>query len=337
MRKIGFTAATKFDFPVGHGTTWRRIGATPQTTTAAGEFEAMYRKTAYTNTTSMLTLTPDFLNNVSVIEHWFLTRMAAGTDAAVTLYWEDAAASGINSCAAPTAGDLCVARFNGTNWVNENYVGSTAGSVSGSCTGSGTGSITSRNWVTAFSPFTFGSKSGGVNPLPVELLSFDAKPNGNIVEVKWSTASEFNSDYFMVQHSPDGINFQNAGKVNASGNSTTIKNYSSADYEPYGGVSYYRLKQVDNDGKFTFSNVVSVEMNSADEISVYPNPSSGSFTIYGFNSPSQIKITNVLGEIIFETSLSNKKETISLNAAGGIYILTAVSPGKIFEKKIIIK
>ena len=89
-----------------------------------------------------------------------------------------------------------------------------------------------------------------VSPLPVELLSFTARPLQNeFVKCEWQTASEINSDYFLVQRSIDAINFEIVGSVSAAGYSNSILEYEFDDHEPYDGVSYYRLQQFDRDGE----------------------------------------------------------------------------------------
>jgi len=219
-------------------------------------------------------------------------------------------------------------------------------SIGGSASGTGAGTIRS-NTISSFSPFTFSSAGKVIpNPLPVELLSFDAKPDGNVVNVKWATASEINSDYFMVQHSQDGIIFEDVEKVEAFGNSSTTKNYSAVDYEPYNDVSYYRLKQVDNDGKFAYSSIVSVKFQNANSLSVYPNPASGLFNISlsGQNGKEILLVVkDLLGREFYSrvVIVSNDKEVIAIDPSGklaeGIYIVVATSDNNIYEKKIVIK
>jgi len=94
--------------------------------------------------------------------------------------------------------------------------------------------------------------------LPIELISFDAKCNNGKVFTAWETATETNNEYFTLEKSRDGINFQNVTTVKGAGNSSRKLSYNSTDNESYSGISYYRLKQTDFDGKYTYSKVVSV-------------------------------------------------------------------------------
>jgi hypothetical protein len=115
--------------------------------------------------------------------------------------------------------------------------------------------------------------------LPVKLLSFTAKlqegsaTTNSPVVCNWSTASEENSAHFIVERNNDGRNFVPVGQVAATGNTSSIHSYSFTDNTPIKGISYYRLKLVDQDGKFSFSNIVAVSADrSATSFIVYPNP-----------------------------------------------------------------
>ena len=111
---------------------------------------------------------------------------------------------------------------------------------------------------TAYGPFTLASTTLE-NPLPVELLSLEADYRNEIVEVQWVTASEINSDYFLVQRSANGKDFEIIGNVKAAGNSTSHRNYIFTDKNPLPGITYYRLNQIDFDGSMNITNSVAVK------------------------------------------------------------------------------
>lgn len=189
--------------------------------------------------------------------------------------------------------------------------------------------------------------SGGEVPLPVEILSLNANPSKGIVGIAWSTASEFNSNYFLVQRTKDGNTFENAGRVNASGNCSTVKKYSFEDCEPYYGVSYYRLKEVDNDGKFQYSKVIAVHFDDhLNGMIVFPNPTSGPFNI-SFTDENKKQILIVMRDIqgnhlysqVLPSSEENEVFAIipSAKLKSGLYFISAFSNNKVFEKKIIVK
>lgn len=99
--------------------------------------------------------------------------------------------------------------------------------------------------------------------LPIELAELAASYNGKNVVVEWSTASEQNNDYFTIQRTHDGRDFEDIGKVSGAGNSSTLQQYSFNDPFPYRGTSYYRIKQTDYNGEFEYSNVVSVSIDDS--------------------------------------------------------------------------
>ncbi len=111
------------------------------------------------------------------------------------------------------------------------------------------------------------------SPLPIELLSFTATPIGSKqVLCQWVTASEKNNDFFTVERSVDGHNFEKVGIVDGAGNSNGYLNYTLPDQYPYKGVSYYRLMQTDFDGRFSYSEIVAVNFKTGN-FSIFPNPS----------------------------------------------------------------
>ena len=160
--------------------------------------------------------------------------------------------------------------------------------------------------------FTLASTNHITTPLPVELLYFTAVPDGRNVLLNWETHSELNNSHFEIERSLDTEIWENIDFVEGAGNSSEILHYSTIDDKPYLGVSYYRLKQVDFDGIYTYSPVRVVEFTGFEIADLYPNPSNGQFTI-GINSSvnavSDFIVYNVLGEVVYKQSL---KLTIGL-------------------------
>lgn len=153
--------------------------------------------------------------------------------------------------------------------------------------------------VTSFSPWTL---SGNSAVLPVELVSFTATPLAPNVELNWNTSTEINNDYFTIQSSPDGTYFKDLARVKGAGTSHVSKKYYYLDTKASPGRTYYRLKQTDFDGQEKFSKIerVDLENSLATNFTVYPNPSSGKFslkssTVYNIAS---INIFNAHGKII---------------------------------------
>jgi hypothetical protein len=97
--------------------------------------------------------------------------------------------------------------------------------------------------------------------LSIELVFFYARPDKDKRKVKleWQTASEVNNDFFTIEKSLNGTDWEIVKKVDGAGNSGKLLNYSAYDYSPYAGVSYYRLKQTDYDGGYTISGIISID------------------------------------------------------------------------------
>lgn len=121
----------------------------------------------------------------------------------------------------------------------------------------------------------FAVDSMAAAPLPVTLVNFTAKAMGSQVRLHWQTASESNNDHFEVERSADGQVFNWLTSVAGHGESQVLLDYQVMDVAPYYAINYYRLKQVDKDGRFTLSSIVSVNMAkllTGSSISLYPNP-----------------------------------------------------------------
>jgi len=110
--------------------------------------------------------------------------------------------------------------------------------------------------------------------LPVELISFTAKSEGEKVLVRWATTSETNNSHFTVERAANGINFEEIARVDGAGDYSQLKNYQFTDLAPLNGKSYYRLKQFDFDGRLSVSRIVPVLTNlkSGIQFTVSPNP-----------------------------------------------------------------
>jgi len=100
-------------------------------------------------------------------------------------------------------------------------------------------------------------------PLPIELLSFEAKISGEVINLVWTTASETNNDYFTVERSKNGLDFEDIIKMDGAGTSGRGITYLAVDDNPLPNVSYYRLKQTDYDGTFTYSKIVAVNLRAS--------------------------------------------------------------------------
>jgi len=140
------------------------------------------------------------------------------------------------------------------------------------------------------------------SPLPIELLSFTLTPVQKNALANWKTKSEVNADYYTLEKTKNGKDFEFVTKVKASGNSYQTTNYSFKDEHPYLGISYYRLKQYDYDGKFVVYPLRTFELNNS-SITVFPNPLiNNSFSVnFDSNLDQQLtmRLYNNLGQLVY--------------------------------------
>ena len=190
-------------------------------------------------------------------------------------------------------------------------------------------------------------EEGGV--APVTLTSFSAHAKGTSVSIDWATSQELNNKYFQVERSADGNSkWSIVATVNGSGNSQVAKKYNAIDASPLAGINYYRLKQVDNDGKSAYSNTVAVKIQiQKTAISVLANPFYNKLTV-NFTSPTTEMVTarliDITGKQIAAQSWSvnsgtSRQEFNNLGSLQhGMYILSIVSnSGEVLFKGKVIK
>ncbi len=193
--------------------------------------------------------------------------------------------------------------------------------------GSRTGTFTTVNWPAGVTgTITYNATSVVVNitsVLPLTLLDFHARLNVDKVGLTWSTADEVNTSHFDIERSADGYTFTTIGTVAARGSGGS--NYQMTDNLPQDGVNYYRLKMIDNNGRFTYSPVVLVRLNGKG-IAVMPVPASSFVTISVKENNllgTKALIYNAAGAVVSEISL-DRTVTLDVSSwASGIYTLRA--------------
>ncbi|MGV3631076.1 MAG: T9SS type A sorting domain-containing protein [Bacteroidota bacterium] len=200
--------------------------------------------------------------------------------------------------------------------------------LNGTCVGGNTATQVARTGMTNFS---FLAVDQALTTLPIELLSFTGQNEGLHNLLKWTTNAERDNDFFTLERSQNGFDFAFLAEVDGAGNSNSILDYHSYDFNPYPGVTYYRLKQTDFNGEFTYSNIVALT-NELDKITVseaYPNPTNGDVSM-DFYSPVngniEIKLFDKTGRLILEESktINSGNNPVNLgieSLAKGVYTL----------------
>ncbi|MES2589640.1 MAG: T9SS type A sorting domain-containing protein [Bacteroidota bacterium] len=182
------------------------------------------------------------------------------------------------------------------------------------------------------------SPVSGVIILPIELASFEVETlESGYNKLKWITASERNSDYFEIEKSTNGIDFYSIGKVDAKGNSTEKLSYYEFDKALNSSETYYRLKLLDLNASYTYSNVVSVKNKFSKELTVYPNPSQdGLFNLENFDAFDLVSVYSNEGVLIEERKIDSNLKLDLSQLKNGIYHLKISNKFEVINQKIVL-
>lgn len=185
-----------------------------------------------------------------------------------------------------------------------------------------------------------------MDPLPIELIYFAGESTESGNKLSWITATEENNSFFTIERTLDGMNFEPVGIVAAGNNPLTEQSYSFEDYF-ISSVTYYRLKQTDINGTYTYSSLISVERNSSNsEMDVYPNPASQQINVIyesEEDAPVLVVVRDILGKEYYSKVILSGKGTTHFvietenSLPAGIYTITASSDDKIFSHKLVVK
>ncbi len=337
---IATTSSTTKVFPIGATNIMKKAQLT---VTQVAATSTIYTAQYFKSSPSVLgwTLPGDF-DKVTNVGYYEINKGAGSgvASASVTLdyFAEDEVNDPVN---------LAVAKGNPNAWTNIGGVGNTFPS----------GSITSSVNFTTFSFFALANRSGGSNPLPISLLQFKGSKKENDVLLDWLTAAEINNEYFEIERSIDNTNFSNIGKVNSNKiNSNMLEKYSFTDTDPLKGENYYRLKQVDVDGKFTYSKSIMVyfeDISSAKHnnfFTIYPNPTSKdninikAESTYMPYEEVYIYMVDIHGKEFFSNVLVTDENgsflqaiDVDKNIKPGIYLIISSTEAEYISKPIIIQ
>ena len=225
-------------------------------------------------------------------------------------------------------------------------IGNIGGAIpcGGAAAGTGTNGVNGANGLPGVDPAGGGD---GNTVLPIELIHFGVTKKDAAASVSWITATEINNNYFTLEKSKSLMDWVPVTHIPGAGNSNAIKKYSYTDDEPYPGISFYRLKQVDFDGAFSFSPVASVNFTSDEDaiFNVYPTRSVGNFNI-SFSGqkdkPLLVVVRNCLGQefysmgFIVDTDMFIQPIELCGTLTPGMYLVIASSDDRVFSKRILV-
>lgn len=336
LRKHFNAADQSFDFPIGKDSLFRSV-AVITTESIPTSFTAEYFPEKPSTLYSLDQRNP-ILGEITDKEYWMIDRLpyTNGSKAKVKLTWDER--SGLENLELP--------KLRVVKWVSTINLWSPMGPEDLSLSVQDNSGWILSNEINTFSPFTFGGAETG--SLPVELLNFEAEAQQNDVVLNWSTATEINNDYFLVQRSTDALSFDDIATVNGHGNSNRVIQYEHIDYNAAAQghkVLYYRLKQVDFNGQYTYSEVVPVELSKKAAMVLYHASfgTSGEVNI-SFAAPvsglAEINCYSNDGKLMFQKRVAVSEGLNSLSqlpdmpAAGGIYHIQIVLNGKTLTAKV---
>lgn len=323
-RKTGNDA---FTFPIGKNGKYAPIGISAPSD-ISDHFTASYYNES-PNSLYNVSLLGSGLAVVSTTEYWILDKTNGNSSVSVTLHWD-------SQSEVTQISDLKVAQWDDTQWKNVGNASTTGDNSSGTIT---------SNVMNKFSPFTLGSSTTN-NPLPVNLLNFTASCNNNIINIQWSTASETDCDYFIIEKLYNGESFTQIATIPGNGNSNHIINYQITDDISNNQIAYYRLSQVDYSGYKNVMNNMITHVNcnmTNNEINIFQDDEGSNVIVNSSNEViANIRIFDLSGKIISNGSKTlfageNKINTSDINLAKGMYFVNIQTSDFSKSSKIILK
>jgi hypothetical protein len=308
-RNVG-TSATVF-FPVGNSA---YNPAELTNTIGTDIFSVRVVDAVYVNGTSGTLQSTEVVNRTWLIDE----ETAGGNSVKMKLYWNGVGEEATNF----TSSSAFIAHYVSSAGMWDNL----GGIVSSD-------NVESSQAVSSFSPFTI-SSSPTFAPLPVELLSLDAKCAGESVIVSWKTASEHNSLNFVVERSENGSTWNEVQTMGAAGNSNTVLEYAVEDAGAARGLNYYRLIQTDQDGVQKIYGPILSNCGSEENVFItFPNPSDAEITIVfndkNINGSTSLTVRDAHGRVVRSMALEIQPGTTSvlipdMELTTGVYYLQLV-------------
>jgi Secretion system C-terminal sorting domain len=325
-------------FPIGTSTDYRPIYFGNGVLTVGG----VAIKVRHTSSPGATAVAPTFTDNGGTVairsnSFWTVTTNGTGTGTGTHAVRTEGTGFG-------TVGNVNDLRITRINTISPGSDGAHAGTLTNpqvNRTGISTTNLSGN--------YYWGSINAVQTPLPIELLDFTAKLSNAAIDLRWTTASELNNDFFTIErlNEEDDI-FIQIGAVKGSGTINEIRSYQVYDFAPRAGKNYYRLKQTDLDGQYSYSKIVMVDYQGPDElVGIYPNPTTQeTITIEvkrlkpGQQVPVQIRSTlgvQAFSKVFTADSNGNIDALIRVDKwAQGLYLIQ-IGTEKGIQRKIIIE
>jgi hypothetical protein len=187
--------------------------------------------------------------------------------------------------------------------------------------------------VTGFSGFYITSVA---STLPVTLVRFNVKANTCKADLTWETLSEVNSSRYQIEYSTNGTSFTTAGEV-SSKNTGTGASYSFTHSHPASGTGFYRLRMIDKDNTFAFSDIRKINLNCSN-ITIAPNPVSTAITITGLANKTEVVIYDASGQLMYRLTTTGASVKIPVaHYAKGTYLVNVVKDRAVIVSQRVVK
>lgn len=266
----------------------------------------------YSNPFSVRVGGPSFIHNPTdtssvVKREWFIkTSFPENSEADVTFNYDESAPRGKNY---NEQGNLVVGTYSNGRWM-ESPVSPNDHTIY-------------VNNFDANTSFIIGNANA---LLPLQFISFNGSRRNKDIELNWVVANEINNKKFEVERSTGGITFNVIATISAKNNNNSGDSYSFIDKQPIGEILYYRLKQIDINGKYSYSKIITVKGNNENLYSIYSNPVKDKLTITStkpFNHKVRLTIYNISGNKVYDNTTDFKmtKEINVFNLLPGAYTL----------------
>ncbi|MEO1438451.1 MAG: T9SS type A sorting domain-containing protein [Bacteroidota bacterium] len=182
----------------------------------------------------------------------------------------------------------------------------------------------------------------GSTNLPIELTSFEGFYEEDYVKLIWKTQTELNNRKFVIQRSPNAINWRDIDEMTGAGTTQTPQTYDYADFNPFAGNNYYRLMQVDFDGEFSYSPVIFVKTDEAtieQNLAIFPNPTKGAVTLSLGSKATQLQVFDAITgqQLRVMDGFEGSQITNFADLGNGVYIIQAIlENGETLQEKLVL-
>ena len=175
-------------------------------------------------------------------------------------------------------------------------------------------------------------------PLPVSLVAFSAKPVGQQVQIEWATASERDNAFFDVERSADASEFAAIARVEGRGTTASRQTYLVTDETPLKSISYYRLKQTDANGQFSYSPIRDVIRRTNGELLILTQPATNLLQLTGLEESATLEISDLQGRIVYRQATTSPTADIETAAwRSGLYVLRITEPTGVQVRRVIVQ